>query len=94
MTLEELITDLNHNGYWVNNLCQHADASWQANVVKHTPEGLCSWEFAYGATPIEALSFAWDKAKTTEANLHKPKARQNYGLPKANLSVEDLLKDL
>lgn len=78
MNLEELITLLNSEGYWINNLAQDTSGAWKANIVMHTPTGLKYWEFAYGTSALEALTIAREKASYTLPGTKGIIAQANY----------------
>lgn len=58
-TLEPLIEKAQSLGFKLNNLCQRADGSWQANFLVDVRLGA---EFGIGHTAREALGAALAKA--------------------------------
>ena len=60
-TLETVLAEILDRGWLVNNLFQLSDGSWQANLRTN----LLATEFAYGATPLEALALCIDKLERT-----------------------------
>lgn len=87
--LEKLISEINEQGFWINNLCQNSEGVWRANLVKHTPSGLSYWEFANGASAEEALSLAFGKTITM---VSKKKPVESFA--KKSIDIDSLLSGL
>lgn len=80
--LEDLIARANGGGYRVNNLFQHVNGRWQANLRRDFDSGSTCFAFAVGGSPGEALEGAIRNAGIEEAKkAAKPAA----------VEVEDLL---
>jgi hypothetical protein len=60
MTLEELFSEVEVLGLYVNNLFQRHDGKWQANLR----DGQQGYEFGRGDTPVAAMRECIDKART------------------------------
>lgn len=63
--MEEIIKELNKNGFRINNLFQLGDGFWRCNVRKDNRDGTAGafFEFANGTTAEEALYEALAKTK-------------------------------
>lgn len=72
MPLEELIRDINADGFHVSNLFQQRDHSWQANL--RTAGGFLQQEYGCGSTPYLALMEALTKMQEA------PKAKKVLGV--------------
>ena len=61
-SLENLIREARDEGFYINNLFQHDNGSWQANLRTIKPDSGPSLHFAYGKGPRAALRKAIQSA--------------------------------
>jgi hypothetical protein len=87
VTLENLLIEIAERGWFVNNLFQISDGSWQANL--RTLDDRFT-DFGRGDTPAEALSLAIDLIET--AQVHAARNTISYTLEGPRQSLTNLLK--